>query len=402
MLGCRPAAKVSAPRAAGGALLAAGIDAVATVVGRVGHVARIDRHAYRAPLAVEQDVDGPFKQGITLEIVWEELAARRETRFRTGERVLVTLTALPSGSLWMNRFPPRLRSERLLSVAANGEAFLRDPDQATIVALAEYLHIPAAQRRSAVAVQALSNLAFRAAAPVALAAAVELSALTDLSAHAGVPATELLKATIADPTRPTGVRRTLLQLAARQQMTALRPVIETLSQISSPLRADAVEALAAIDHGLPSDRAIDLLRSSDDRLRAAAIRAARGDTLREPIIALLHDDPSPLVRSAAVEALAADRGLAALPLLLAALEDGNPQVRESAARAIGAVGTEAAAAVEQLGMSASPNAAQGAILALVELGPAGTSGLQKISAEHSDPQVRRLARLALGRPQSDH
>lgn len=399
---CRQSAAPTRPRAAGGELLPAAAEATATVVGSVGHVARIDRHAYRAPLLVEESLAGDFGKDVALEMAWEELAAEREPRFRTGDRILVALVPLPSGSLWMNRFPPPLRKDSLLSVAAGGEAFLRAADAATVAALAEYLAVAAEQRRSAAAVPALSRLASEAAAPLARSAVGELAGLPGLAIAADAPAANLLRSAIADATRPHEVRLSLLRLAAQHRLAALRPAVEALSTGNSPLRADAVEALAAIDQGLSSEEILALLNSQDETLRRAAVRAASGALVDDRVSVLLRDDPSPLVRSAAVQALAAGRGRAALGRILEALADQEPQVRDAAATAVGKLGADVAAEVEHFGMSGSAAAAHGTILALVELGPAGTDGLRRMSTQHSDTQVRQLASLALGRPRSDH
>ena len=157
------------------------------VAARIDSVAKIDRHGWRATLAVERDLlataasDAPVTE--VLAIGWEELAEGRPPRFSDGDRVLVALDPLPGQTLWRNRFPKRDG----FAVAERGTAFLRDPDAATLDGLARYLGVAAAEREESPGVEALAALVQTAAAPVAEGAVGRLESVPGLGTQVHSP-----------------------------------------------------------------------------------------------------------------------------------------------------------------------------------------------------------------------
>jgi HEAT repeat protein len=145
-----------------------------------------------------------------------------------------------------------------------------------------------------------------------------------------------------------------------------------------------------------------LLSDTDPQLRAAGVRAAQGTLLDDQVRQMMRTDRSPDVRGAAVEVILQRRGAAALAQVLPSLVDSDPRVRSATAAAIGSLGSVAAPPLLELALQSNAQQAQGAILALEHLGPAGVEGLQKIASDHPDQQARRLAGLALGRPVAEH
>ncbi|MDX1382932.1 MAG: HEAT repeat domain-containing protein, partial [Thermoanaerobaculia bacterium] len=85
--------------------------------------------------------------------------------------------------------------------------------------------------------------------------------------------------------------------------------------------------------------------------------------------------------------------------VLVALDDPEPAVRASAARALAGLGAPVVPALRHVVDSGSPEAAQAAVGALrwTETSEARRE-LMEIAAGHPDDGVRALARLALGRP----
>jgi HEAT repeat protein len=215
------------------------------------------------------------------------------------------------------------------------------------------------------------------------------------------PAASSLSSALSNEARPLGVRRQLLRLIADQRLGTLRPAVAGLTA-ERQLRGDALAAITALDGGLPSEQVLQLLSSKDEDLRAAGVRASTGTLVEDRLPSLVRSDPSPMVRIAAVEILVTRRGVAALPLTLAALGDRDLQVRRATAVSLAKLGEEAAKAVEAFAMAGTFEQAQGAILALDYLGPQGTDGLRHLATSHADSRVRVLADLALGKMPPEH
>jgi hypothetical protein len=362
------------------------------VVGRVGEVRALDRHAYAAELAVERVLAGarPAGDAAPLRIAWEELAPSRPARFAAGERVLVAL-APAADSIWRGR----LEGAEARVVAGGGDAFDRDPGVAGVDALAAYLALAPELRGGEPAAAALAAIAAAASAPVAEGALDRLDALADPVLPASA---SRLAAVLADAARPEAIRRRVARLAGARGLEALRPALETLladADAPSALRADALVALSALPGGAPEGARARALAGEDAELRAAAVRA-EPPLPAERLASLAARDLAPGVRAAALERLAALPAPVASGPTLAALEDPDPRVRETAIRAAGALGEAGVPALYERAIGADVDRARAPLAALAFAGPAGRSALERVALEHRDERVRALARVLLG------
>lgn len=387
--------RAAGPAAGGAPLLVASETAVATVVGVIRTPTAVDRHGYEARLHVERVLTGTFETGSLHRIAWEELARGRPARFRDGERVLVALEPLPRTTLWRARFP----DGEGYAVADRGEAFLRNPDAESVEALAAFLALAGSLREREPGVEVLARIAARGEPSIAATAIERLRAISELDTRLSEPAVAELEALLADDDRPESLRRALLALAADRSLAALRPAVITLDRPGEPLRAAALDALAAIDGGLEPARIEALLEADDPTLRAAGVRHAAAPRFATAV-ARLASDPDPRVRAAAVARLLADRRENAIDLVSPALFDTDPTVREAAVRGLGALGAASVPALERIALAQPSPGAAAPLASLTLAGPKGRSALERIAVEHSDEKTRALARTFLGRESS--
>ncbi len=392
-LGCQePVAGES--RAAGGRdLLISSVLAPATVAGKIERVARIDQHGYRARIRVERSLRGPFKEGDIVEVAWEELAKGRQPRFSDGERVLAILAALPTTSLWMNRFPPPLRNDRSFAVAAQGDAFLREPDSPTLQGLERWLRLSPDEREGTAGYEVLAALIATAAMPLAGEALNQIDDVNRVNSEI----TRSLGACLRDTKRPEGLRRDLLRRIGELRLEGMKNVVAELASTESPLQVDAMATQAILDGGIRSDQVLELLKSNDPRKRALGVRYAEGITVEDRLPQMMTSDPDPNVRATAVEQILERRGAAAVSQCLGTLGDRDVTVRERVATALARVGPGIVPAVEQIAMGSGSEQSEGAVLTLEKLGSAGVESLRRISSQHPEKRIRMLAELSLGR-----
>lgn len=391
------------PATGGHELLAAAEGAPVVVAGRVAAAEQLDRHGWRATLVVERALGGDRAPGEPLAIAWEELGSRRPPRFTEGGRVVVALEALPPGSLWTKRFPAR----DALAVAARGEAFLREPDPATLDALEAWLRQPAAERDGPAGVERLAHLAAVGEPRVAGAALERLERIPALGEHARGAAAEALARLVTDGERPLELRRAAIALAGRRSLAALEPALEAIAAAPSPLQGDALDALGQLRGGaLAPDRIAELLRAADPAVRAAAVRRSGPAIDPTRLRALLRSDPAGEVRAAAATALASREAADAVDELVRALRDEAPPVRQAAMEGLAGLGASGIPALRREIWEAAPVESPGppatAVLTLGLLGPDGVAELKRIAHEHPSQQVRQLAELALGRLPEQH
>jgi hypothetical protein len=366
------------------------------VVGVVEDPGPVDLHGWAAWLRVERDLArdaAPAPDGSErLHIAWEELAAERPARFRRGERVAVALVPMPGYSLWMQRFP----KADVLAVAESGDAFLRDPDPATLDALARYLRTPPAEREESPGVDALAQLVAAAAAPIAEAARQRLGEVGGLESKLRDPAAAELARAMASAARPEALRLSVVQLAGARRLDRLRPALVALAQGGPPLAGPAWAALAAVDGGIPYATAKRLVASSDPDVRAVGVRFLVSTPDEPEVSRRAAVDPAPAVRIAAALALLDARGNGALEVGLAALLDRDPDVRAEVAPAVGKLGAEVVPRLRSLAVSQTGEQASGPLAALAYAGPQGRATLLELSRSHPDESTRGLA-LMLGK-----
>jgi hypothetical protein len=382
------------PAPGGEPLLDAAETATATVLGTIEEPVQVDLHGWAAQLGIERVLVGDLAPGSAVQIAWEELSRGRPVRFRDGDRILVALDPLPGASLWSQRFPGR----DALAVAARGGAFLRAPDPASVETLAAFLALPREQRPGEPGVEALAELVARAEPPLARAALARLGQLPALDSKISSRARASLTHAIAAEERPEELRAGVLRLIGERKLRSLRPTIELRAREGSPLRAEALAAIAALDRGLPPEQVARLLESGDPAVRAVAVHNAPGTSSEPRLARLLREDPDPQVRAAAVAALLAARGEAAVGSASAALFDGDAAVREAAVLQLASLGEAAVPTLESLVERRAVEEAKAPLAALALTGSPGRAALERIAALHPDQQVRALARAMLGRP----
>jgi hypothetical protein len=397
-LACAAAAlaAAAAPAAAQGSFLDAAEGAAHVAVGVVREPAALDRHGFAASFQVERALSGGAAPGAALRIAWEQFDPSRPVRFAGGARWLLALDAFPGGSLWLERIPDALRGAPVFVVAARSSAALPDPDTASLEVLGAWLALDAEGRRGAAGARALAALVERGSAPLASGAAARLDRLPDLRALATGETAAALGRALADPARPVELRRAIAELAARRRLDALRPALETVAAAESPVRADAITALARLDGGIGAERAQALLADTDPRVRAAAVRSTPGLDPAE-LARLARSDRAPEVRAAAVGALADRSDPRGPEAAAAALADPDLEVRREALRAIMLHGEASAPVLRERAFAGSDEAAAAATAALGLTGEAGRGALEEIAARHPDEKIRKAAHFALTR-----
>jgi HEAT repeat protein len=146
-----------------------------------------------------------------------------------------------------------------------------------------------------------------------------------------------------------------------------------------------------------------LLSRDDPRLREVAVRyggeAVRSAELRN----LAIGDPDPGVRAAALTALVGRLELGALEDALVALGDPDPLVQATAAQALARWPDQAVPRLREtlLAGRRTPQELRPVAMTLALSGVEGASVLEEVAKTHEDPQLRALARLALGRLDAD-
>jgi hypothetical protein len=376
----------------------AAASAEATVVGVVGEIARLDERAWISDLVVERGLDGPHAAGARVTFAWDERMRDRPLRFAPGDRVLVCLEPLPGWSIWRRRLGDR----EAVGIARRGEAWVADPEPATVEALARWLALPAGERRSAPGVSPLAAMVREAQTPIALGAVDALAHIPGLAGALDAAARDALRAALADPGRPDALRAALLDLARRRGLEALRPEIEALAASGSATAPAAVAAWAALPGGLPTASADALLETSLPPVRAAVLREAPMAPSDAALEAHLGADPDAEVRAAAVGAFVARHGMEAWPRVAPLLDDPNVPEGAAAARALGGLGEPAVPRLLERALARPLDGARGPLLALRVAAGAGAPALVRLSREHEDPSVRAFASFLLGRPPPEH
>jgi HEAT repeat protein len=389
----------AAPRAAGGVRLLDAMDeAPATVVALVREPGSVGPQAFRAELVVETSLRGRLEPGMHVSIAWEELAASRGLRFDDGERVLVSLVALPGASIWRQRFPDDEERTALLTVAMDGDAFLRRPALGTVVLLQHYLALGGEARQGEPGAGSLVNLAVRAELPLGRAALDRLRGVPALNELLGAASATRLVAAFQRPDADAAFLAGLAGLIGSRSLEVTRPALESLLASKPPAPAEAFEALVLLDGGISGPTLEQVLEEAPPARRRVAARHANGPEAEAALARLLRADPVPEVRLAAAERLAELGGEDAIEPLLLGLGDTEPSVRGAAARWLGGLGEPAVAPLRQIVGGNDPEAASAAVVALgLSPAPEAREALVEISASHPDGAIRSLAEIALSR-----
>jgi hypothetical protein len=371
------------------------------VVGQVGERRAVDRHGWRASLAVESVLAGDAKPGQLVPIAWEELASSRPPRFADGERVLVALEPLGSGSLWRARFPDVQEYVRVRAVAQRGTAFLRRPSLGSLAQLSHYLALPRAERAGAAGQRHLLALAADAERPLAVSAAARLAQLGGTTEPLEASVAALALRALARADADDELASELLGWVERAQPGGLAaPLDRALAEepAAPPL---FLRARGLLPGGVAAERLAAPLADPSAARRAAAASVANAGQ-RDRLVALARSDPAPDVRGAALRRLTQLDGAGSLETLLAAFSDREATVRNEAARLASGLGSDAVPRLREVALGWPDPAPETAVLALrfsgAEQAPAV---LRELADAHPDPRIRQLAALAIGRPLGD-
>lgn len=382
------------PAAGGSAIVQTSLTAGVVAVGRVRNPSKIDTHGYRAEFYVENVLSGDVALGNTLVVAWEELAQKRPVRFENEDVVLLVLNPLPTQSIWRKRFK---KSDGVVRViAANGDAFLREPSPPTTNALQHFLKLSSPARETGPGLNRLIELVATADLFVAEDALEVLSANAPKLKNTTQGARWELIRSVADDKRDEGLRRETLAFIASAQLDGAKDLIRKLADVKGPIQADAWRALDSFDDGLSGEEIERLLQSEAAELRAVGASIARADA-REALVDMLEDDPDPTVRISAIERLVMLEGAESFEAVAVAFADEDVQVGAAAAGAIGRLGPSMVPKLRDMANNAEAPAPQRAVMALSLTGPAGKPTLRELHLGHEDRVLRNLAGLALGK-----
>jgi hypothetical protein len=387
----------SAALADGGAeLIAAAETASCTVVGRIEDRAQLDQHGFAAWLVVERVLAGDCGGAPRLRLGWEELARARPPRFDEGDRIAGALEPIPGHSLWRTRFADDLQRGPVFAPAAEGKAWVKNPNQETADQLRAWLVSTGAGDEDARRI-ALAQLVKVAPDALGAGAVERLAQLAGERDTLPADAANTLAAIVADEARPRGLRLQVVAAAGRGKWSGLRPAVAAATEPGSDIIAAALAALAGMDGGLPQDRVARLVQDSDPAVRAVGVTNAIAPEILDTLPALVSSDPAAPVRAAAAATLVRRRGLAAFDAVRPAFADPAPEVPVALAEAFAEVGETAVAPLENLFLNGSFAEARGAALALHGLGTPGRDCLARLAREASDERRRHLAEIAVGK-----
>ena len=391
------AAPASGPPAQEGLRLIEALEtAPLAVVGELGEPGALDTHGWRATLTVESALVGDAKPGDPVVIAWEELAAERTPRFAAGDRVLVALEPLASGSLWRARFPDVKEYVRVRAVAQRGLAFLRSPSLGSLEVLAHFLALPPGERAGPTGQAHLLALAADGERALAVSAAGRLATLR--GDHLEPERAALALRALARGERDDELADALLAWVDRAQPDGLAAPLDAALAANAGAPAIFVRARGLLPGGVASDRLTVLLAAPSPAQRAAAAGAAT-PAQRDRLAQLARNDPAPEVRSAALRRLVRVEGPDSLETLLATFSDREPTLRAEAAQLVAGLGPAAVPRLREVALGWPDPAPRTAVVALGLVNSADASAvLRELADTHPDPTVRALAGVAIGRP----
>lgn len=222
------------------------------------------------------------------------------------------------------------------------------------------------------------------------------ASLADLGRGATLSEAEAntLRAALLRTNLPDQVRIALVNAVADRRLAAMVPA---LRQIDSPppVMEVAWRALDSLGAGAAGDELKDRLASSDAAVRTAAaremLRRSGADAVQD-VSALAVKDADPEVRLAVVEAIGGLKDPGALPTLELAFVDPSIPERQAAARAIRAIGGQAAVdALGRLAVAGPVDAQRYAVVVMMTLDdPNAAPILQRLAESHPDAETRQI------------
>lgn len=368
----------------------------AVVVGEIDDVEQLAHAGWSATLQLEQTLRGHIHADVALRIAWEEPAPSKPSRWKAGDRVLLSLEPLPTASIWATRVPDETARSSLLAPAIGGT--LDQPSGADVIGLKHYLALPGTARRSPAGLGQLAHVAESASEDLAVAAIERMAGhqAFDDEWPTGVAQSFVRILSRRDAPQPA---EALLDLLSTKRPPAILPALEArLAVTDPPAPAIVYRALGAVRGGLPSGLSEQLLAAASPEERRAAARFATGERAQRKLERLSSIDSDPEVRASAVARLLELQGDAALDVGLRALGDPDPGTRRAAVYGMAKLGAEAVSRLEAFAHDRSDQEAQNAVATLAMMGSASRPALARLATEHPELGVRSLARMAMGLP----
>lgn len=203
-----------------------------------------------------------------------------------------------------------------------------------------------------------------------------------------------------DPMQRLGALRALRGWPTGDLRAVRDALLAALADESAPVAAEARDLLA---RAFPREALLRALRRGRPHARVEAAQALAfepADAVAEPLYAAAVSGPEPVRRAAAASLVRIAQREAVRPVLRA-MSSGNERERAVAAEIIGGAGARAAAGLRRGLADPDPAVRQGAIWGLAYVRPAGTA--ESIGLMLSDPvaEVRATAARALGTLGSD-
>ncbi|HMI94051.1 MAG TPA: HEAT repeat domain-containing protein [Polyangiales bacterium] len=226
---------------------------------------------------------------------------------------------------------------RTLGVSAAGERvipWLNDPDRRVRIAACDVLRAHPSPRAASQLGRVLSDPD----------AEVRMSAAEALASTGGSSAAAALLGHLDDNSAP--VRRAIVgALGQLGERRAVVPLIGKIQDTEPSVRSAVARALGELGDARAMSALVLALRDNDESVRSAALEALAelsdpGATLS--VAAVLERDTSPVVKIAAVQALARIGSNEALAALVRALGSSEPDIVEAAQRSLAGLGARAA------------------------------------------------------------
>ena len=352
----------------------------------------------------QEVLKGDTARAVPLALVQERVFGTERPYFEPGVTTLVFAVPLPMYSSYRQALPETggylrwtERKDTAIDIAPLGDPALLDAvtrylaagddRQATAALLAGFVSARVPRLRA----DALATIEAR----PALAPMIDAQALASLEPF------------LADEQVPVAERGQVLVRLARVGVAGLGPVAEKAEVTEGPLRAAAVDALVSLGRLPPEERLLVYSRSEDSALRVATVRGlARTESPRalDRLAEILASDPSDDVRVAALSALGSAHAARAVPLLATALADSDKARINAAADALSRIGSPAAITALGDALASGPYDAQvAAAFALAQTRKEQAIAILGTQEQaHPDPRVRKVIRIALGKPATDH
>ena len=392
---------IATSAAAEGNVLDAIESAPIVVVAEVENVTRLAHAGFQADLVVRRSLHRGQVVADSMTIAWEEPAPSLAPRFEAGRRVLVAAVPLPTASIWRLRVPDEVARRDLVGLAGDGAGYLLRPSMGELEVIEHFLAVDVDARLGDAGALYLARLCAVGGSRLAVAAARRLTDFHRLSDHLTPAAAHAIVDALVRP----GMRElesALLEMLSTHRPPALqRPLEARIKARQGGIPSSLYAALGVIDGRLDDDVSERLLASQTPRDRETAVRHASGPRAQAMLRRLIRRDESAAVRAAAVHRLATLDGVDALPDLLRGLEDPAAAVRLASAKAAAGLGSEATAALHEMAMRDSSEAARAAVAALSMVGATARALLADLSTQHADAGMRTLATIAIGQPIGD-